>query len=254
MLCSLKRCKTFHFVPRCRDSFFFCFLLKLKILPKKKKKNVKDKKSMILFFICLKHRYMTWMTDIVCRFSGISYNINCVLTTTMQPFFNCHSVQTDSSAQLIIHLQFNNSPAFIRHAGPDVHHPPLVRHAWAIGLVPHKVGEILIFVHQVIQLVVAGSRVLEDAHSQPVLVQVVVERHREHDSNQLVAVAAAHVKQLVGHDAHSAWCRVVVLGEGAHLGPGGANGGLRRAEGETTFHVDPCRGHGEEMESCINGF
>lgn len=91
----------------------------------------------------------------------------------------------------------------------------------------------------IVQLVVAGPCVLEDAHRQPVLVEVVVKWDGEHDRHDLIALRASHVKQLVGQDANGARGRVIVLGEGAHLCVGGAHSGLWRAVGKPSLHVHP---------------
>lgn len=100
-------------------------------------------------------------------------------------------------------------------------------------------SEVLGFVHVLVQLLIAGPRVLEDAQRQLVLEEVVVERNGEHDRHHLLAVFISHVKQLIGEDADGAGGRVVILGEGAHCGVGGAHCGLRRAESKSALHEDP---------------
>ncbi len=150
----------------------------------------------------------------------------------------------DLVAKCIIQLQFHNSSALIGHAGPHIQLLLTEYQPRAVGLVAHKVGEILAVVHVIEQLVIAGTSGLKDAHAQPVLIDVVVKGHREHDGHQPVDGAVAHVDQLIGHDPHSTGCCVVILDEGTHLRMGGADSWLWRAEGETTFHMHPAGGRG----------
>lgn len=103
----------------------------------------------------------------------------------------------------------------------------------------HEVSEVFGFVHVLVQLLITGPRVLEDAQCQLVLVEVVVKGDGEHDRHHLVALFGSHVKQLIGQDAHGAGGRVIVLGEGANLGFGGAHCGLWRAVDESALNVHP---------------
>ena len=112
------------------------------------------------------------------------------------------ALQTDSSHP-VIQLHFDKSSALIGHGGPHIHRFPLKLHPRAVGLVAHK-AVLIVVVHALEQTLVAGLRLIEDAHPQPVLVEVVVERHREHDSHELRAGALFHVEHLVGQDAHGA--------------------------------------------------
>jgi len=100
-----------------------------------------------------------------------------------------------------------------------------------------------------VQLFVAVTRKLNHAHGQPVIVEVVVKRHREHDGHALGANPALHVEQVVGQQADGARGGVVVLGEGAHFSLGGTNRRLGRVVTETTGHVDPVQESGGGVTS-----
>lgn len=97
-----------------------------------------------------------------------------------------------------------------------------------------EVTEVFPIVQLVVQVFVAVTGLLNHTHSQPVLVQVVVKRHREHDGHAVGANPALHMEQVVGQQANCARGGVVVLGEGADFGLGGANRGLGRVVTEAT--------------------
>ncbi|KAG7243542.1 hypothetical protein INR49_011098 [Caranx melampygus] len=94
---------------------------------------------------------------------------------------------------------------------------------FAIRLRAGEVTEVFPVVHLVIQMFVAGTGVLNHAHGQTVLIQVVVKGHREHDGHALGANPALHMEQVIGQQADSTRGSVVVLGEGAHFSLGGAD-------------------------------
>lgn len=140
---------------------------------------------------------------------------------------------------LVIQLHFNDGPALRRHARPYRNALLLVHQAVAIAFGTLKVYQILVVVHELVQLLVAARCLLEKAHCMPVFIDVVVERHGEHNGNQISACFGTCIKQIVGHDTHSPGGRVVVLGEGAHLSLVGKQGGLCRAVDKAAIHVDP---------------
>lgn len=139
----------------------------------------------------------------------------------------------------VIQLHFNDGFANGGHCGPEINVRRLVHQPAAVFFGAGEAGEVFPIVQLLVQLFIAGPGLLHHAHGQPVLVQVVVKRHRKHDGHALGADAALHVEQVVGQQADGARGGVVVLGEGAHFSPGRADGGLGRVVAEAARHVDP---------------
>lgn len=113
-----------------------------------------------------------------------------------------------------------------------------VRDAAAFGLLPYEVG-LVVVVHFFVQFLVALSAQLVEAHSHPVLVQVVVVRDREHDSNLLCGLLVAPLDHVVGQDADGAAAGGAGLAEVAHLSFLRSHDGLRRAVAVAAVQVDP---------------
>lgn len=139
----------------------------------------------------------------------------------------------------IIELHFNNSFANARHCSPHIDIRSFIFQPAATWLRASKATEVLPIIHLVIQMFVAGAGMLHHTYGKPVLVQVVVEGHREHDGQALRTNPAMHMEQVVGQQAHSARGRVVILCEGAHFGPGDADSRLGRVLAEATCQVYP---------------
>lgn len=113
--------------------------------------------------------------------------------------------------------------------------------ATPVGLGAREAAEVFPIVQLLVQMFVTGPGLLHHTHGQPVLVQVVVKGHGEHDGHALGANAAPHVEEVVGQQADGTRGRVVVLREGADFCLLGSNGGLRRVVAEATGHVDPAK-------------
>lgn len=139
----------------------------------------------------------------------------------------------------IIKLHFNNGFAITRHCSPQINICGFILQPRAVCLRADKVTEVFPIIHLAVQMFVAGTGLLNHAHGQQVLVQVLVEGHRKHDGNAIGAHPALHVEQVVGQQADRARGGVVVLGEGAHFGLGGTNRRLGRVLTEATCHVNP---------------
>lgn len=138
------------------------------------------------------------------------------------------------ATHFIIELHFNNGFANRRHCSPQIDIFSLIFQPTAVCLGAGEVTEVFPIVHLVVQLLVAGTGLLDHAHGKPVLVQVVVIGHGEHDDQALGANPALHMEQVVGQQAHSACGGVVILNEGAHFGLGDTNRRLRRVVTEAT--------------------
>lgn len=141
------------------------------------------------------------------------------------------------TTHFIVELDFYDGIADTGHRGPQINICGFVFQPTAAGVGAGEVTEVFPVVQLVVQMFVAGTGLLNHANGQPVLVQVAVEGHGEHDGHALGTNAALHMEQVVGQQADSARGGVVVLDEGAHLCLGGANRGLGRMLTEATCHV-----------------
>lgn len=108
--------------------------------------------------------------------------------------FNAFSL----AAQFIIELHFNNGFANRGHCCPQIHIWSEVFQPTANVLRANKVTGLLPVIHEVVQLLITGAGLLKHAHSKPVLVQVVVVGHGEHDGHALSARSGMSVEQVVG--------------------------------------------------------
>lgn len=157
------------------------------------------------------------------------------------------------TAHFIIELHFNYGFPDGRHCSPQINIRGSVLQPTAIGLRAGEATEVFPVVHLVVQMFVAGTGLLNHAHGQTVLVQVVVKGHREHDGHALGANPALHMEQVIGQQADSTRGGVVVLGEGAHFSLGGADRRLGRVLTEAARHVNPTRGsRGQNITVTIN--
>lgn len=143
------------------------------------------------------------------------------------------------TTHFIIELHFNNGFANTRHCSPQINIRSFIFQPRAICLRASQVTEVFPIIHLAVQMFVTGTRMLNHTHGKPVLVQVVVKGHREHNGHAFRANPALHMEQVVGQQADSARGSVVVLGEGAHFTPGGTNRRLGRVLTEATCHVNP---------------
>lgn len=139
---------------------------------------------------------------------------------------------------LVPQLHLHDGPAHGRHGAQDFQFSTAARDAAAFGLLPYEVGLVFV-VHFFVQLLVALSAHIVDAHSHPVLVQVVVVRDWEHDSDLLCGGLVALLEHVVGQDPDGAAGGGADLAEVAHLGFLRSHGGLRRAVAVATLQVDP---------------
>lgn len=137
----------------------------------------------------------------------------------------------------IIELQFYNSFANGRHCSPQINICSFIFQPTAVCLRAGEFIEVFPIIHLLVQIFVTGTGLLNHTHGQPVLVQVVVKGHREHNGHALRANPALHMEQVIGQYAHSACGSVVILDERAHFDLGGANCRLGRVVTEATFHV-----------------
>lgn len=85
----------------------------------------------------------------------------------------------------------------------------------------------------------ALSALIVDAHSCPVLVKVVVVRHREHDGYLLHGILAALSDHIIGQDSNGAGEGAAGLAEVAHLSFHRSHDGLWRAVAVAVMQVDP---------------
>lgn len=143
------------------------------------------------------------------------------------------------TTHFIIELHFNYGFADTRHCSPQVNICSFIFQPTAVCLRAGEVTEVFPIIQLIVQMFVTGTGLLNHTHGKPVLVQVVVKGHREHNGHALGANSALHMEQVVGQQADSASGSVVVLGEGAHFSLAGTNRRLGRVLTEATCHIDP---------------
>lgn len=136
------------------------------------------------------------------------------------------------------HLHLHDGLANGRHGAHYFQLFTSARDAAAFGLLPYEVGLVFV-VHFFVQFLVALSAQLVEAHSHPVLVQVVVVRDREHDSHLLFGHLVALLDHVVGQDPDGAAAGGAGLAEVAHLSFLRSHDGLRRAVAVAAVQVDP---------------
>lgn len=134
----------------------------------------------------------------------------------------------------IIELHLNNGFAGTGHCSPQINICRSISHRRATCLRAGKVTEVFPIIHLVVQMFVTSMGLRNHAHGQPVLVQVAVVGHGEHDGHALGANPALHIEQVIGQQANSARGSVVVLGKGAHFSFAGTNRRLGRVLREAT--------------------
>lgn len=103
--------------------------------------------------------------------------------------------------ELVPHLHLHDGPSHGRHGAQDVQFLALIQEDTAVGLLTHKTLRLFVVIHLFVQTLVARFATVVDAHGHPVLVHVVVERHREH-YGQFLFDAFPSLIEVVGHDAH----------------------------------------------------
>lgn len=151
------------------------------------------------------------------------------------------------TTHFIIELHFNNGFADAWHRSSHINICSFIMQPAAASLRADEVTGVLPIIQLVVQMFVAGTGMLDHTHGQAVLVQVVVKGHRKHDGHAFGTNPTLHVEQVVGQQADGARGSVVILGEGAHLGLGGTNRGLRRVLTEAARHVHPAQERGWQI-------
>lgn len=140
--------------------------------------------------------------------------------------------------ELVPELHLHDRLAHRRHGAQDFQFSTAVGDAAALGLLPYKFGRVFV-VHFLVQVFVALSARLKDAHGHPVLVQVVVVWDREHDRELLCGGTVALLEQAVGQDPDGAGGGGAGLAEVADFGFQRSHDGLRRAVAVAAVQVDP---------------
>lgn len=110
---------------------------------------------------------------------------------------------TEALTHFIINLHFYYSLANTRHSGPQINTQTFIFQPSAAFLRANKVTEIFPLAHMVVQFFIACAGFLKHAQSKLVVVQVVVVRHGEHDSDAFGASLGVSVVKVVGQQAVS---------------------------------------------------